>query len=683
MKFPLALLFFAGAAVAMFGQSADLTSPNLWKPGNVPFSFVYGDRQSAQFLPTWQASNQPVTADVHRYDYTDPATHLKVTAEVRVFPDFPDTVDWVIRFRNDGTGDTPIIENILPLDWSTPVAPGDCAIRHDKGSDANADDFKPLEEHLAPGGKDHFESSNGRSSDGASLPFFNLQTGDHGIIGAIGWTGNWKADFACAQDGRSVSLSTGMKQTHLLLHPGEEIRTPRIVLMKWSGGSWQNSQNGWRRLILAHYTPHDNGAPMIGPIVAGGDPHAKIDANIALVNWLHDNHIPVNIFNIGAGWFGTEAENKDDYDNAWWKNRGDWFPNPGVSPDGLKPLGDACKAAGIGFSLWVEPETCMPGRKIITDHPDWYLHSDHPVNPGVELTNYSNPAALRGIDTMLSGFITGFGVTLYSQDFNIPPEEYWSLNDKPDRIGMTEIGHIEGLYKLWDDLRAKHPGLHIENCASGGRRIDIETMSRSYILWRSDYGCSDTLADQAFSTALAPWIPGTCCVANYTTTRPWAGPGPFTTPEHLYLMRLSYQAAYALVPGEASLHNAAWVTWLKQALREYQEVQPYFYGDFYTLQPYSRDASAWTAWQWDRPGKKDGLVIVLRRPKSLSPTMELGLQHLNPDATYKVEIRSAYDTAPIKEMRGSDLAGLQVSLPNAPGSTLVFYKEAPQPSANP
>jgi hypothetical protein len=42
---------------------------------------------------------------------------------------------------------------------------------------------------------------------------------------------------------------------------------------------------------------------------------------------------------------------------------------------------------------------------------------------------------------------------------------------------------------MWDELRQRHPKLTIDNCASGGRRIDLETCSRSYPLWRSDTQC--------------------------------------------------------------------------------------------------------------------------------------------------------------------------------------------------
>ena len=80
--------------------------------------------------------------------YTDPATHLTVMADVRLYPDFPDAVDWVIRFRNDGSTDTPILENILPLDGSIPASNADCVLRHARGSDADANDFEPLQRDL-------------------------------------------------------------------------------------------------------------------------------------------------------------------------------------------------------------------------------------------------------------------------------------------------------------------------------------------------------------------------------------------------------------------------------------------------------------------------------------------------------------------------------------------------------
>jgi alpha-galactosidase len=687
MRIGFAAFLLAGSSLCAPSQTltSDLTSPDLWRPDRVPFSFTYGGKDSAELLKTWQTKSEIARANnaqVHLYSYTDPVTHLTITAEVRQYAEFPNVVDWVLRFRNGGASDTPILEDILPLHSALAAAPGNFFIRHAKGSDAHAEDFTPMMEQLEPGNDQHYEPEWGRSSSGMTLPFFNLQTGDHGLIEAIGWSGNWKADFSYNKEARTIAMSSGMKQTHLLLHPGEEIRTPRIVLMSWTVGDWQQSQNRWRRLLFAHYTPQDNGQPMRGPILFGSWGSEPIADKLAYIQWVRDHKIPVEVFAVDAGWYGDSVGAEMDPTNPWWKNRGDWFPSPLYYPHGIKPLGDALKAAGIGFSLWIEPETTMPDKKIAQDHPDWFL--DRPRQPWMThpslLANLGNPAARQGLTNMVSDFITEFGMTWYRQDFNQGPDSFWQAADKPDRIGITEIGHIEGLYKMWDDLLARHPGLRIDNCASGGRRLDIEMMSRSFSVWRTDYGFTDTLAEQAQTQALAYWVPENMGFETYSMdfeghSAPWKHPGPYSTPESLYLMRLGYNLGYGVGPGAAGVNNDEWVALIKQALAEYGEVQPYFFGDFYPLLPYSRDAESWTAWQWDRPETKDGLVMLLRRPKSPFQSMEMRALHVDPAATYEVEIRTTYEHSPVRRMKGSELAHLQIQLPEAPSSALIFYRQ--------
>jgi alpha-galactosidase len=678
MKSLLVSLLLLAAALPALAQAPDLTSPDLWKPGQAPFSFTYNGKDSATLLPGWQTSEEAATVAghaVHRYLYTDPGTRLVVTAEVRTFPDFPGAAEWVLYFKNSGTADTPIIENILPLHWSFPAEPEGCTVHHAKGSSANADDFQPLEESFGPGGSDHQESPGGNPSSDNSLPMFNFQTRDHGYILAIGWTGGWKADFANAQDGKSLSMSAGMKATHLLLHPGEEIRTPRIVLLPWAKEDWTDAQNDWRRMVYAHYTPQVNGQALRGPIDTGAWGGGPVAEKIAFVKWMGQNKIPVSLYGIDAGWFGHSIGSEQDPTSPWWLNRGDWYPSPLYYPNGIGPLGAACKANGYGFSLWIEPETAMPGTRIVTEHPDWYLHSTHPVNPGVMMADYGDPACLKGITDMVSGFITDFGMTMYRQDFNIPPADYWDPHDTPDRVGMTEIGHIEGLYQFLDTLLARHPGLIIDNCASGGRRLDIEMMSRSFVMWRSDHGATDLLANQGFTQGLAPWNPQNSGFATLSEDAPWKHPGPYSDPLSLYRLRIGYSNNCAFPVGAAGVTNPDWIAWVKQEIGEYREVQPFMYGDFYALTPYTLDDTVWSAWQLNRPDRKDGCVILLKRGSSLYPALELGLRHLDPAATYEVELRHTLDHAPVQEMKGSDLASLHVTLNDRPDSEIIFYHQ--------
>ena len=106
--------------------------------------------------------------------------------------------------------------------------------------------------------------------------------------------------------------------------------------------------------------------------------------------------------------------------------------------------------------------------------------------------------------------IEKLNIDCYRQDFNFQPLEYWRNNDASDRRGITEIKHINGLYKLLDALLDKFPNLLIDNCASGGRRIDIETLRRSIPLWRSDLMCPanyDIEATQCHNLSYNMWIP--------------------------------------------------------------------------------------------------------------------------------------------------------------------------------
>ena len=103
------------------------------------FSFTYGGRPSAELLPVWRRE----TGADGEVSYSDPETGLRVTSRVRRFDDFP-AVDWVVEFENRGRSDTPILEDILPLDAAIAVPAARApALHHANGSLCQMDDFLP------------------------------------------------------------------------------------------------------------------------------------------------------------------------------------------------------------------------------------------------------------------------------------------------------------------------------------------------------------------------------------------------------------------------------------------------------------------------------------------------------------------------------------------------------------
>jgi len=636
-----------------------------------PLSFRYGDQESAQLLKGWRAERTEdvsapgrslgTTTLVTRktVTFTDPQTGLQCRCELTQFSDFP-AVEWVAYFKNTGHADTPIIADIRPLDALFPLARDRaCWVHHAKGSQCHYDDFAPLDTFLRLELADELSlaSVGGRSSDGA-MPFFNLEMGEGGIIGAIGWTGDWTATFQRSAEG--LRLRAGMQATHLKLHPGEEIRTPRIALLFWEQDRLR-AHNLWRRFILAHHTPRPNGQLLQPPIADSAWGERTTESQIAKARWLKEREIPVEYFWIDAGWYGDGAFNpqSDTFGTEWVVQVGNWYPNKATYPHGLKPVGDALKAMGLGFVLWVEPERAYKGTQFTREHPEWLLG---PIGNN-SLFNLGLPEAHRYLTEAISALIAESGVTCYRQDFNFQPAPYWRAADPPDRVGMSEIRHIEGLYAFWDELLARHPGLIIDNCSSGGRRINLETISRSVPLWRSDWQCFegfDPMGMQTQTQGLAPWVPlstGYCGQATTYAARSALGPGlvvGWSTRELDMGAHLPLDAVRKLMAEEGAMRK-------------------YFYGDFYPLVSFSLADDAWAAWQFDRPDLGEGMVLAFRRQHSPFRQLESPLRGLDADARY--EWRSL-DSGMTTQVSGRDLLekGVCIEIADKPGSALFTYK---------
>jgi len=661
---------FAQTAAMPASTSAAATTAALATPDHAPFTFIYNGKDAATLLPGWTRSEADATTSagsaVHQITYRDPATKLKVVVEIRKFTDFP-AIDWVLYFTNEGTADTPILENILPLHTTVACDSPEAHLESTAGSGQSSEDFNLYDISLAPGQPYGWGTTTGRSSDmqGANggqgaFPFFNLRTGDHGTFAAIGWTGNWSALVSRAADGKSLAVRAGMTKTHLLLHPGETIRTPRILLMDWKGTA-EDAHNTWRHLILAHYSPRDPQGNVVQVPACWDTWGTETEAvKVGTAKKLHELGIAADAYWMDAGWYppiGDPGANGD-----WSAHRGNWTPSKALFPNGLKPVGEALKAGGIGFLVWFEAETASPDAPWVKEHPDWYLTVKGPdPNDGgwPHFLNLGNPTAYHALLNEISQFITDNELTWYRQDFNFTPAPYWAAADTPDRVGMNEIKSIEGLYNYWDALRAQHPGLQIDNCSSGGRRIDLETISRAVELWRSD-NAGDTGGEQYHTAGLMPWVPLTAGV--------WIIDGQkLDSPGAIFKQRCGYCAGFTACIGPDPKPE------MKPVFDEFREVRPYFYGDYYALLPQSIDPSFWSAWQLNRPEKGDGLVVCLRRAQSIYCTLQLDLRKIDPAATYEVEVRTSMAHAPAKEISGADLAHFQVTVPDMPGSALVFY----------
>lgn len=627
---------------------------------SLPFSFKVDGVAAAECQ--WQVSSAPARQTdagiVHELTLAHAQSGLRVRCVATAFSDYP-AIEWVLYLSNEGAEPTPIVSEILPLDAEIACEPeGQCVLRHARGSDCKIDDFEPLETPLGPGADLTLLPQAGRSSDGV-LPFYNVMLGDHGVIGAIGWTGRWAARFA-RQRPEALRITAGMVKTHLRLLPGEQIRSPRMLLLHWAGDAL-HGHNMLRRLILAHYTPQVNGKPAEAPMCNAVWGENRVQNQIVKAKWWIDNLIPLDMFWIDAGWHGDAPflEGSTVFNSGWGAQVGNWWPNKTTYPEGLRPVGEALQQMGLGFVLWLEPERVFKDTVFAREHKEWLLG---PIGDNW-LYNLGNPDARQALTNLVSDLIAEGKITCYRQDFNFDPWPYWEAADAPDRVGMSEIRHIEGLYAFWDELRARHPELLIDNCSSGGRRLDIETASRSIPLWRSDFQCYPDFSPvgmQGQTQGLGMWLPlntGCCDRKDTYAFRSALGPGIVVTTN-----------LYEEVP---SGHFP--VDWLRTMMQQQERVRPYFHGDFYPLTPYSLSEDVWAAWQFDRPDLGEGMVLALRRKDSPYPEVQAVLQGLDPEATYEL---TWLDEGRSETHTGAELAngGALIGIGEKPGSAIVLYR---------
>jgi len=214
-----------------------------------------------------------------------------------------------------------------------------------------------------------FVPPQGRPSAG-EWPYYNLAYPDGGLIIAVGWPGQWAAEFE-ALDTTSTRIRAGQAATRFFLKPGECVRTPLIVLQFWQGSDWLRGQNIWRRWMLAHNTPTFHGKPL-EPMTAGfcgyyapGALQISEAIEKEYIKRYAEEGLEPDGWWIDAGWYQCDGN---------WTKTGTWDFDTERFPHGAKPCFDKARALGMKESiLWFEPERVVEGTWLTEHHRDWLL----------------------------------------------------------------------------------------------------------------------------------------------------------------------------------------------------------------------------------------------------------------------------------------------------------------------
>ena len=638
-----------------------------------PFSFILDEQPSEEFLRSWRWSRTaPASAEkdvvLRTFTYTDPRSGLEVTCDVKGYPDFR-AVEWVLHFRNTSAKNSGQLTRVKVADFDMVYpAAGALKIHYAEGNKISKADYAPRTAEFRTEQPLHIEPHGGRSSEEA-FPFFNLESeaSRQGVMVAVGWTGTWFADLEKQAPNR-LTLATGMLNTDLYLYPGEQIRTPSVALMFWSGDR-MNGHNRFRRLVLAHHSRKVDGNPFYplcsafnyrDPQPCGEYSCLTADWAIAMVRRYSMFELTPDVFWLDAGWHTGAGDFR--HGKSWANTTGNWTVDRERFPEGLKPVSDAVHETGAKFMVWFEPERVVKGTQWATEHKEWMLSTEWPEGSEQStwyLFDLGNDAACDWLCKYYGDLIEENGIDYYRQDFNMLPAGYWRDADQPGRSGIKEIRHIENLYKFWDYLLERFPGLLIDNCASGGKRLDWESIGRSAPLWRSDYYHYDDPDGYQ------------CHTYGLNFFLPIHGTGILLPDQYSFRSSLSsaLQCNWKVTePGVSVLD-------MQQRIREYRDIREYYYEDYYPLSGTGdlTGSDVWLAYQMHRPSDDSGIVVAFRRQDAPDAEYTVRLGGLTPDASYTLV---DCDTQAETVRGGRELAeGLTLRLDNPRSSLLIKYRK--------
>lgn len=654
---------------------------------SLPFSFVYGGKRSSEILKDCDLEKALVERTQkgeeirswYRYKLDE---NMVCEVELIHYTDFP-VAEWVCWFENTGVQNTEILENVKSMNvkveypsfrkaGTMQFGSMDNVLTYYGGSDCKIDDFIPCQEvlhHISRQEHMHFGCRNGRPTSGShgALPYFNLRTRNCGAILALGWGGQWEMDMFTRRrtNDNCFTFEGGMEDTYLYLKPGERIRTPLAVLMPWVGDQ-EESQNIFRRYVRKYHSPRVNGEIVRMPATAGdwGTNEKELLLHLDEIEQAKKAGWPLEVFWVDAGWYGPEGNHCDDplCDDCF--NYVGYFDHDERRfPNGLKPISDRAHALGMKFLLWLEHEHCWCGTPPTTEHPEFFL--GHRVEGEPLLFNMGHPEAWKWMFDMLSTRIERYGIDILRVDHNENPLAEWGLGDEENRRGMTQIQCVMGLWKLWDILRERFPNLIIDNCASGGRRLDIESLSRSVSLFRSDYPCyadSDAVGYQVSTCSLSQWVPVSTISGKMDT-------------HYRFRSLLEQGFNFGIADIEAALSDPERMSQLQGWFKEYETVRDLFTKDLYVLSNVSISQKDWCAFELYSPEEQRGAVLSFRRELCPCDSATYRLKGLDADTVYEVQ---DMDTGRKIIKTGGELAenGVSVHIGQTCGSSLVLFEKA-------
>lgn len=296
----------------------------------------------------------------------------------------------------------------------------------------------------------------------------------------LAWAGSWQMEIARQHD--PVSLSGGLADREFghwtkTLTAGESITAPPATLSCVHG----DLDDLCDRLTAVQHRAADmhpeieHDLPIIFNEWCTTWGHPTHDRLISIARRL--KHSESKYLVIDAGWYKTEASD-------WGDGHGDWNPSSVLFPDGLEATAVAIRAEGKIPGLWFEMET-VGDASVAFSLVDHLLKRD-----GIPVTvrhrrfwNLNDPFAVDYLTEKVIGLLDRCGFGYLKVDYN---ETVGFGVEGAESLGEGLRRQTLASQRFFERIRERLPDLVIENCASGGHRLEPSMLGRTAMSSFSD-----------------------------------------------------------------------------------------------------------------------------------------------------------------------------------------------------
>lgn len=181
---------------------------------------------------------------------------------------------------------------------------------------------------------------------------------------------------------------------------------------------------------------------------------------------------------IDCGWYS---------DGYWWDGVGEWLPSQARFPNGIEEVLAYIRQKGMVPGLWLELEVMGVACELADQVPaKWFFtrHGHRVIDHARYQLDFRHPGVIEHANRVINRLVNEYKVGYIKMDYNINAGV--GTEWQADSFGDGLLQHNQAYLKWLDQIWLQYPDLVIENCGSGGLRMDYALLSRHSIQSTSD-----------------------------------------------------------------------------------------------------------------------------------------------------------------------------------------------------